>query len=45
MDGPDITTAKGLPFTWRSLDEEGAVRTGVPANEELFAAVAEEATR
>lgn len=45
MDGPDITTAKGVPFTWRYLDEEGAVRTGVPANEELFTAVAEEAAR
>lgn len=45
MDGPDITTAKGVPFTWRYLDEEGAVRTGVPANEELFTAVAEEVAR
>lgn len=45
MDGRDITTAKGVPFTWRYLDEEGAVRTGVPANEELFTAVAEEVTR
>lgn len=45
MDGPDITTAKGVPFTWRYLDEEGAVRTGVPANEELFTAVAEGAAR
>lgn len=45
MDGPDITTAKGLPFTWRYLDKEGAVRTGVPANEELVTAVAEEASR
>ncbi|WME22418.1 M23 family metallopeptidase [Brachybacterium sp. GU-2] len=45
MDGPDITTAKGVPFTWRYLDEEGAVRTGVPTNEELFTAVAEEAAR
>lgn len=45
MDGPDITTAKGLPFTWRYLDEEGVVRTGVPANEELFTAVAEGVAR
>lgn len=45
MDGPDITTATGLPFTWTYLEEEGAVRTGVPANEELFTAVAEEAAR
>ena len=45
MDGPDITTAKGVPFTWRFLDEEGAVQTGVPANEELFTAIAEGATR
>ncbi|MEO2095567.1 MAG: M23 family metallopeptidase [Brachybacterium sp.] len=45
MDGPDITTATGLPFTWIYLDEQGAVRTGVPSNEELFTAVAEEAAR
>lgn len=45
MDGPDITTAKGVPFTWRYLDEEGAPQHGVPANEELFTAVAEEAAR
>jgi hypothetical protein len=45
MDGPDITTAKGLPFAWRYLDEEGAPQHGVPANEELFTAVAEEAAR
>ncbi|GLI30109.1 MULTISPECIES: M23 family metallopeptidase [Brachybacterium] len=44
MDGSDISTAKGVPFTWRYLDEEGAVHTGVPANEELFTAVAEGAS-
>lgn len=38
MDGPDIDTARGLPFTWCHLDEDGAVRHGVPANEELFTA-------
>src|SRR5699024_12453335 len=41
MDGPDIDSARGLPFTWRHLDEAGAVRQGVPANEELFTAIAE----
>lgn len=45
MDGPDITTAKGLPFTWRYLDEEGAPQHGVPANEELFTAVTQDASR
>lgn len=45
MDGPDITTAKGLPFTWRYLDGEGAPQHGVPANEELFTAVTQDASR
>lgn len=45
MDGSDISTAKGVPFTWRYLDEEGAVHAGVPANEELFTAVAEGSAR
>ncbi|WP_299302528.1 M23 family metallopeptidase [uncultured Brachybacterium sp.] len=36
MDGPDITTAHGLPFEWEYLGEDGAPRRGVPANEELF---------
>ena len=41
MDAPDIETARGLPFTWRHLDEDGAVHQGVPANEELFTATGE----
>ena len=41
MDGPVIDSARGLPFTWRHLDEAGAERQGVPANEELFTAIAE----
>ncbi len=45
MDGPDIDSARGLPFTWRHLDEDGAVQQGVPANEELFTAVAEDPAR
>ena len=45
MDGPDITTAKGMPFTWRLLDEKGVAQTGVPANEELFTAAPEDTTR
>ncbi|HEX7350852.1 M23 family metallopeptidase [Brachybacterium sp.] len=38
MDGPDIVTARGLPFTWHYRDEDGQAVTGVPANEELFTA-------
>lgn len=38
MDGPDIVTARGLPFTWRYQDEDGQAADGVPANEELFTA-------
>jgi hypothetical protein len=41
MDSPDIGSARGLPFTWRHLTEDGAVLQGVPANEELFTAVEE----
>lgn len=36
MDGPDISTAHGLPFEWEYLGEDGTPRRGVPANEELF---------
>ena len=45
MDGPDIETATGLPFTWHHLDEDGAPQHGVPANEELFTAVPVDPTR
>lgn len=40
MDGPDITTAHGLPFEWEYVSDDGAPRRGVPANEELFVASA-----
>ena len=30
MDGPDSALARGLPFTWRYLNDEGAELTGVP---------------
>ena len=45
MDAPDIETARGLPFTWRHLDEYGTVQQGVPANEELFTAAPESPAR
>ena len=45
MDSPDIETARGLPFSWRLLDEDGAVQQGVPANEELFTAAPESPAR
>ena len=45
MDAPDIETARGLPFTWRHLDEDGTVQQGVPANEELFTAAPESPAR
>ena len=31
MDGPDLNTARGVPFRWRGV--------GVPANREVFTAV------
>ncbi|MFD5320549.1 M23 family metallopeptidase [Streptomyces sp. NPDC127098] len=34
MDGPDLTTARGLPFTWRGV--------GVPANGERFSVSGDE---
>ncbi|MFI9627014.1 M23 family metallopeptidase [Streptomyces sp. NPDC052042] len=30
MDGSDVMTARGLPFAWRYLDDDGRRRTGVP---------------
>lgn len=32
MDGPDVLTARGLPFAWRYADDDGAEHTGVPEN-------------
>lgn len=40
MDGPDLRTATGLPFTWTYVGENGEVREGVPADDELFTAPA-----
>ncbi|MFE7616276.1 M23 family metallopeptidase [Streptomyces sp. NPDC057496] len=39
MDGPDITSAHGLRFTWRYLDEAGREQEGVPADLATFAPV------
>ncbi len=38
MDGPDIATAHGLPFTWRYQDDDGVARDGVPADGATIAA-------
>ncbi|WP_103529742.1 M23 family metallopeptidase [Streptomyces sp. SM12] len=40
MDGPDILTARGLPFSWRYRDDDGVEHTGVPANTDTFTPVA-----
>nr|WTB28540.1 M23 family metallopeptidase [Streptomyces sp. NBC_00830] len=32
MDGPDITSARGLRFTWRYQDDDGQEHEGVPAD-------------
>ena len=45
MDGPDITTAHGLPFQWEYLSEDGEPQRGVPANEELFVVEGQELGR
>lgn len=37
MDGPDLDTARGVPFTWRGV--------GVPANGEVFTVAGEAAAR
>lgn len=36
MDGPDLLTARGLPFAWDFTDDEGARHTGVPRNQSHF---------
>ncbi|MFF5721798.1 M23 family metallopeptidase [Streptomyces buecherae] len=36
MDGPDLTSAHGLPFTWRYTDDDGRERVGVPADHTSF---------
>ncbi|MGW7068273.1 M23 family metallopeptidase [Streptomyces sp. NPDC054855] len=30
MDGPDVMTARGVPFAWHYRDDEGVEHTGVP---------------
>jgi len=36
MDGEDIVTAHGVPFTWEYRTDDGQERRGVPADGELF---------
>lgn len=38
MDGPDIESARGLPFEWSYQDDEGTAQLAVPADAELFIA-------
>ncbi|MCC2267462.1 M23 family metallopeptidase [Streptomyces sp. CT1-17] len=39
MDGPDVMTARGVPFAWWYLDGDGVEQTGVPEDATHFAAV------
>ncbi|MEU3554370.1 M23 family metallopeptidase [Streptomyces fragilis] len=39
MDGPDITSARGLRFTWRYQDDDGREYEGVPADNTCFSPV------
>jgi hypothetical protein len=32
MDGPDVLTARGLPFSWEYTDDDGRRHSGVPEN-------------
>lgn len=36
MDGPEVTSARGLPFEWRYSTDEGGELTGVPENFDHF---------
>ncbi|MTE19564.1 peptidoglycan DD-metalloendopeptidase family protein [Streptomyces sp. TRM43335] len=36
MDGPDVTSARGLRFTWRYRDDDGREHDGVPADNTCF---------
>ncbi|MFB7497004.1 M23 family metallopeptidase [Streptomyces sp. NPDC056161] len=36
MDGPDPVTARGVPFEWRYVDDDGETRTGVPGDGTCF---------
>ncbi|MFP8884603.1 M23 family metallopeptidase [Streptomyces mangrovi] len=39
MDGPDITSARGLRFTWHYRDDEGGEHRGVPEDNTHFTPV------
>ncbi|QRV39115.1 M23 family metallopeptidase (plasmid) [Streptomyces californicus] len=39
MDGPDITSARGLRFTWRFRDDDGQEHEGAPADNTCFVPV------
>ncbi|WP_435975649.1 M23 family metallopeptidase [Streptomyces sp. Qhu_M48] len=39
MDSPDITSARGLRFTWRFRDDEGVEHEGAPADNTCFVPV------
>ncbi|MGV9985961.1 M23 family metallopeptidase [Streptomyces olivaceus] len=39
VDGPDVMTARGVPFAWRYLDGDGVEQTGVPEDATHFVAV------
>ncbi|MFI8303996.1 M23 family metallopeptidase [Streptomyces sp. NPDC085927] len=39
MDGPDVMTARGVPFEWRYLDDDGVEHTGVPEDTTHYVAV------
>ncbi len=36
IDGPDLTSARGVRFTWRYTDDDGRERVGVPADHTSF---------
>ncbi|MEV0321028.1 M23 family metallopeptidase [Streptomyces sp. NPDC050658] len=39
MDGPDVMTARGVPFAWRYRDDEGVQHVGVPEDATHFVPV------
>lgn len=39
MDGPDVMTARGVPFAWHYREDDGVERTGVPEDTTHFVAV------
>ncbi|MFF7858138.1 peptidoglycan DD-metalloendopeptidase family protein [Streptomyces sp. NPDC007904] len=44
MDGPDVTSARGLRFTWRYHDDDGNEHEGVPADNTCFVPVRRNST-